>query len=332
MNLIAETAWHHEGDFDFFQTLVTKIANETEADYIKFHISIDVDEYMHSDHPGYELTKKWTFSTSQWATLFNIVTSSNKKLMLLFNDKKAIDFGMSYNPELVEIHSVCLNDIKLLNHLKNSLTGKEKVVIGVGGSTLYDIENALNELNTNTIVLMHGFQNYPTQYENINFGKVKKIMHLFPEFEHGYADHTAWNDANNVLVTLLGSALGMNYLEKHVTIQPGEERNDWQAAIPLDIFNEINTKLEVFKACYGNGNLSLNKGEESYSSYGIMKKAAILNKDVKAGNELNLEDFNFKRTGNTSDLSQVEILNSLGKKIKTDLLKGHCIVKSDIES
>ena len=44
MKLIAETAWHHAGDFDFFKTLVESIAVKTEAYYMKFHISIDVDE------------------------------------------------------------------------------------------------------------------------------------------------------------------------------------------------------------------------------------------------------------------------------------------------
>ena len=48
MNLIAETAWHHDGDFDFFKDLVTTIANETKADYIKFHVTLEVDEYMHT--------------------------------------------------------------------------------------------------------------------------------------------------------------------------------------------------------------------------------------------------------------------------------------------
>ena len=35
--------------------------------------------------------------------------------MLLFNDKKSIEFGMKFDPEIVEIHSVCLNDIFIEN-------------------------------------------------------------------------------------------------------------------------------------------------------------------------------------------------------------------------
>ena len=47
--LIAETAWHHEGDFIFMKDLVTKICETSNADIVKFHISLDLEEYMSKD-------------------------------------------------------------------------------------------------------------------------------------------------------------------------------------------------------------------------------------------------------------------------------------------
>ena len=43
--LIAETAWHHEGDYDFMKNLVTSICKLSKADIVKFHITLDLDEY-----------------------------------------------------------------------------------------------------------------------------------------------------------------------------------------------------------------------------------------------------------------------------------------------
>ena len=40
MKLIAETAWHHDGDYKFFKNLVQQICNKTKADYIKFHLTL----------------------------------------------------------------------------------------------------------------------------------------------------------------------------------------------------------------------------------------------------------------------------------------------------
>jgi len=331
MKLITETAWHHDGNFLFFKNLIEEIAKKTETDYIKFHITLDLNEYMHSDHPAYQWAKERIFTEEQWTELFNTAQNNNKKLMLLFNDKKAIDFGMTFKPEIVEIHSVCLNDIKLLKYLQKKINTDTKIVLGVGGSDLYEIENAINILGSSNIVIMHGFQNYPTKYEEINFAKIKKLMQLFPFYEHGYADHTAWNNENNMLITLLGAALGMNYIEKHVTIEYGQERCDWNSAISIEMFNDLTKKLKILSLAYGNGLLSLNEGEKSYSKSGINKKAAILNKSVKKDEILTDHCFDFKRTQQFSDLSQLEVLASIGKKFSTNLLEGHCIVKTDLE-
>ncbi len=331
MNLIAETAWHHDGDFVFLKELVLSILSKTEADYIKFHVTLDYDEYVHTDHPGYEWIKDRIFTKGQWAEIFNLVLKANKKLMLLFNDTEAIEFGMKFNPELVEIHSVCLNDNVLLEKLNSQTTQLTNIILGVGGCSLYEIENAINLFDTNKIVLMHGFQNYPTKYEDINFSKIRRLIQLYPQYDHGYADHTAWDNENNVLITLMGAALGMDYIEKHLTTVTGEGRTDWQAAISFEKFIEIQDKLNILSIANGNGLLELNEGERSYSTFGTMKKAAILNKDIPADNPIEINDFTFKRTGQNSDLSQLEVLLRVGQKSSKDLKKGHCLLIADFE-
>ena len=309
MKTIAETAWHHDGDINFLLKLVETICLETTCDYIKYHVTLDLDEYMHKDHPAYEWAKDRIFTQEDWKEIFDLTKKHGKKLMLLFNDKRSIEYGMQFNPELVEIHSVCLNDINLLTSLKNTIgNNSTKIVLGVGGTDLYEIEHAINFLENDNIVMMHGFQNYPTEYKDINFSKIKKIMSLYPNLDHGYADHTAWNHVNNVFITMMGAALGMDYIEKHVTTDPGEGRTDWQAAITIKNFIEIQEKIKVLSMTYGNGLLKMNKGEEAYSKFGVMKKAAILTKDVSKGKQFNLDDIVFKRTSQKSDISQLQIL------------------------
>ena len=251
--------------------------------------------------------------------------------MLLFNDTKAIEFGMRFNPSVVEIHSVCLNDIYLLETLKQNIEPKNKIALGVGGSSFYEIENAINILQHQNIVLMFGFQNYPTRYEDINFAKMRRIMKLFPEFQFGYADHTAWDEPNNILITLFGASLGMEYVEKHVTIAYGEERIDWSAAVSIDMLNEIKEKMDLIEACNGDGLLRLNKGEKDYSIYGPMKKAAILTKDLKTGQKLERNMLAFKRTGQISDMSQVDAIESIGKEVNCDLRTDQVLFASHIE-
>jgi sialic acid synthase SpsE len=274
---------------------------------------------MDSDHTGYDFLKQRLFSEQEWEKIILQIVDSDKELMLLFNDTRAIEFGMKFNPSLVEIHSVCLNDIHLLSKLREQNRNSVPVVFGVGGSTLYEIENAISFIDTSNVILMHGFQNYPTKYEEINFNKIRKIMQLYPNYKHGYADHTAWNEPNNMLISTMGAALGMDYVEKHVTSVPGEERTDWQAAVSFDELDWLSDILKIVDVCNGNGKLSLNKGEKAYCIFGPNKKAAFLKSRKNKGDLLQAEDVMFKRTAKTSIITQLDVIDLIGKKAKCDL-------------
>ena len=278
MYLIAETAWHHQGDEIFLLNLVKKLVKNSKADIIKIHLSIDFDEYMSIDHYLYKKQKKWLIDENTWQKVIKIILNSKKKIMMLFNDKKSIDFGMKFNPDYVEIHSVCLSDFHLINYLKKKISKKTNLVIGVGGTEIPEIKNFIKTINHKKIILMHGFQNYPTDYKNINLNRIKKIIDLFPNYLHGYADHTFCNDSYNALISVLVSLNGMTFLEKHVTTNFLEKRIDWESAISISKFNEISDMLNLAKKINGTSKLELNKKEKIYSKPGIMKKIPISKK------------------------------------------------------
>ena len=326
MKLIAETAWHHEGDFLFMKNLVLEIVSKTNTDIIKMHMTLDFDEYMDPRHKLYKKLKPMIFNKDQWRELIKIVRDKKKEIMLLLNDRQAVEFGLSFNPEYVEIHSICLNDIFLLEKIKNKIEEETKIVLGVGGTSIDEIKNAIKFLDHSNIILMFGFQNYPTVYEDVNLNKIRKLMKLFDNFEYGYADHTAAKSNYNELITLLGAASGMKYIEKHVTTHFGEERIDWPAAISIEMFNELHKKIIVLDKLNGDGSLSMNSGEISYSIFGPMKKAAKQTCSVKRGDILKLSDIKFIRTKEISDMTQLDVLNSIGKKIKTDLKRGSVLM------
>ena len=321
MKLIAETAWHHEGDFDFMQNLITNISINSRTDIIKMHITLNFDEYMQKDHDSYRSLKSKLFNKFQWRKLIDIARDNKKEIMLLLNDKEAINFGISLDPEYIEIHSVCLNDIFLLKELKKKISTKTKIVLGIGGSNILEIKEAINYLDTKNIILMFGFQNYPTIYEDVNLLKIKRVMRMFKNFEFGYADHTSWDNENNELITVIGASSGVSYVEKHVTTNYGEERIDWSSAISIEMFNKLKDKLDILIKLNGNGLLTMNDAEKKYSTYGPMKKAAVLKKNLSNGSKLKLDDIKFIRTGEISDMSQLDIIKLIGNRINDDLEK-----------
>ncbi len=328
IKLIAETAAHHGGDYDFMLDLIDAI-NQSNADIVKVHVTQNLDEYMDPSHSVYNLLKGWIFSASQWSEIFSRIAGASKSLMTLVNDTEAVELAAIYNPEYFEIHSVALNDINLLAAVKANLNPSNKIVLGVGGSTLEEVESAITHLGTDRVVLMFGFQNYPTRYEDVNFQKMRRIMQLFPNYEFGYADHTAWNEPNNVLITLLGAALGVKFVEKHVTLECGFDRIDSSAAISFDQFQQIRDGIKILDACNGNGRLELNAGERKYCDYGPMKKGPVLKRDVKIGERIHHSDVCFKRTGARTDLAQIHAIALLGGNASRDMEIGTILRVSD---
>lgn len=326
INVIAETAWHHEGDVKFLDALLDSLLS-TNVDYIKFHLTLDIDEYMDSNHPAYSKLKEWMFTENNWKGFIQKVINGKKTPLFLLNDKASVDLVKLYEPEIIEIHSVCLNDFHLLNKVKETLSITTKIVLGVGGSNLYEIENAISILKMPNIVLMHGFQNYPTECKDINLSKIRKIIRLFPQYEHGYADHCAWNEPNNTLISLLGAAQSMTYLEKHVTINYGIERCDWDSAISIEMLNDLIGKLEILGKCEGNGKLSMNEAEKKYSVYGPMKKAVVAARNLNIGEILSEENVCFKRTTNGNEIAPQDIIGSFGKKVHLDIMKNTVLRK-----
>ena len=317
--LIAETAWHHEGDYSFMKDLVSQLCETSSTEVIKMHVTLDFDEYMNKDHDAYSALKKWLFSEEQWDELIGIVQSSKKELMLLLNDTSAINFAAQYNPELVELHSVCLNVPRLQQTILEKIDDKTPIVIGVGGCSLQEIDKAVEVFNKRDTILMFGFQNYPTKYADVNLKKIRKIQSLYSNKKYGYADHTAWNEQNNELITLLVSANGMSYIEKHVTIEYGKERCDYSAAISIDMFESLAVKAKLLGSINGDGSVLLNEGEQQYSKYGPMKMAGIAVRDLKKGEIVSVNDINFCRTSQLTDISQIELLDNIKKPLQKDV-------------
>lgn len=324
--LIAECAYAHEGDINYLKESIVRIAGTNCVDAIKFHILLDIETYMCPDHELYENIKRWLFSPGQWMELIDYAYSVNLDVIILADDIGSMQFLKSLESKLsaLEIHACSLNDIKMLDEAAQF---NIPLFLGIGGSTIDEISfgvDYLNERGKTDIILMYGFQNFPTKFEYVNFRKMQKIKEFF-KLPIGYADHTAWDDEHQELVTIAGFLLGAHIIEKHFALEKGEKRIDFQAAISCDEFRKLCTKLNILQKALGDGSFALNKYEENYGKIGPMKKAVVAGVDIEVDEKINFEKINFKRTKNISPIGQKESLNLLGRRAKVKIRKGSLV-------
>jgi len=329
--IIGETAYNHEGDIKYLYKMIDDIA-ELKLNAIKFHMLLNPESYMQKKHPLMEEIKKWSFSKNQWN---KIIDYSNKKgldIIVLCDDVESIEYILENNINItaIELHATGLNDYFLLNAV---LGFNKQIILGVGGSTTDEIAYAIDFLKSkekNDILLMYGFQNYPTQYTDINLSKMLKIRDLF-KLPIGYADHTAFDDPNNEVISCMAAVMGINILEKHYSPDYGIERIDYHAAVGKKQMLKIKKLMELTLKVYGNGNLKMSKAELEYGNTGPMKKAIVAKRNIKEGERLSLDNLCFKRTVEESPIKQNQFLQLIGLRALHDIKEGEIVDFSKVE-
>ena len=246
---------------------------------------------------------------SDWLELHSELIKEDIEIIYLCNDVSSLKWVNNLNDnsvKAIEIHATGINDVFLLGEACNF---KGTVILGAGGSTLDEVSFAVDFLKKggqSDILLMHGFQSYPTDYKDIVFSKMRMLENIF-KLPIGYADHTDPKDKLNSFVSCLPQSMGFNILEKHFTLKPGEKRIDGQAAVSLEQMKEIQDLMQKVHLCRGEDSLYMSDAELKYGDIGPMKKAIVARERIEKGTELSINHFSYKRTNESIPVSQKDI-------------------------
>ena len=321
--IIGETAYIHEGDYKYLSKLSNKIIEGNCCDAIKFHIMKDLDSYITKSHDLYKLYKNMMMTSNDWQTILKKNHHYGIETIILADDRKAFEFinrNIKYI-DAVEIHSVALNSI---DHLREAKKLNIPIILGVGGSDIKDIEYAVDYLSREDILLMHGFQNYPTKYQYINLNRINRLKKKF-NLPVGYADHTKWDDKNNELITIAGFMKGANIIEKHISINPGDKRIDYESSIDVNTMKSIKNKIDIINIASGYGSFDISDYENIYSEMGPMKFTIVASTDIKIGDKITMSNITFKRTGDISNTKQRDYKDMIGKVSKCNINKDNLV-------
>jgi len=329
--LIGETAYNHEGDFHYLRKMTAELG-ELKVNAVKYHLLLKPESYIIEKHPLFAEIKNWTFSKKQWTALFDLAAESNLDVIALCDDVESLEFINQKHPDIhaVELHATGLNDFHLLMEA-SKFAGL--IILGIGGSTLDEIQYAVELLRTEgktNILLMYGFQSYPTNYTEINLSKMLKLQHLF-NLPVGYADHTAYDDPNNVTISCMAVMMGIPILEKHYTPDFGVERIDYHAAVGKKQIKEIQNLMELALTVYDNGSLEMGEAEKKYGNTGPMKKAMVAAHDIPSGEILSPDNLVFKRTIAESPVKQQDFLRLCGLRTNKEIKRDELVTFNDVE-
>ena len=189
--------------------------NTTNGD-LKYALEFELKEYDIIDRYCQERGIPW--SASAW-------------------DGLSAHFINGFNVPYLKIASACLTHADLLRRVRYK--GKP-VILSTGGSTMEQIERAVEILGVDNLVILHCVANYPCKDEEINLRMIETLRTKFKGTPIGYSGHE-----KDILPSLAAVNMGACVIERHITLDKNMPGSDHKASLEPHEFRDLVTKIRA---------------------------------------------------------------------------------------
>lgn len=160
-------------------------------------------------------------------------------------DGLSAHFVNGYNVPCHKIASPCLTHIDLLKRVRSN--GKP-VILSTGGSTIEQIEKAVEILGREDLIILHCIANYPCEDNEINIRIISVFRLIFPGIPIGYSGHEI-----GILPSVAAVAMGACLVERHITLDKNMPGSDHKASLEPQEFKQMVDEIRRFEKVRGDG-------------------------------------------------------------------------------
>lgn len=313
--IIAEIANSHEGSLKKAKQLI-QAAAATGANAIKLQKFV-TEELLVSSHPQYHLFKKLEFNEAAWKELFEYGREFNLPLLMDVFDIPSANFAEKMGVDGYKIHSTDVANPDLLGCVAKK---KKPIFLGVGATTLEEIEQALSYFEGSNVTLMHGYQAFPTKIEETHLAFLKTLGEKF-QLPVGVMDHVDGEDPLSQVLPLVAIGFGASVIEKHITLSRKEKGIDYESALEPETFKEFVTKVRQIEQTIGKKEHDFSEDENKYRQR--MKKSIVAREVIPERTIIQREMLAFKR--GEGGISPMEVAKIVGRISKTTIQKDESI-------
>jgi N,N'-diacetyllegionaminate synthase len=306
--IICELSQTHEGSLPLAKMLV-KAAAEARADAVKVQV-FTADELAVPSYKHYNLFKQLEWPVVAWEELIDF---SHKNELKIFADVFGIGSAMMLTQSGIDglkIHGTDMRNTRLLKSLADI---DLPCLLSVGGATIEEIKKALSIINgkgrKSPVVLMHGFQSYPTLVEHTHLMKMRYFKDQLG-LPVGFADHIEGDHRLNFGLCAAAIGMGAVVIEKHITISRTLKMEDYESALCPEDFVEFVAMIRELDSAMGQYSSEMSPIEENYRK--ATRKHVVAVVPLKAGQIIREEDLALRRAD--SDKIPSDLAKVAGKK------------------
>jgi N,N'-diacetyllegionaminate synthase len=321
--VIAEVASAHCGSLDKMKKIISRCA-QTGCDAFKVQM-YNVDFFVSKFHPNYQNNKNNQFSPEQWEDIFSFAQEFPMHLWADVFDEGSADLAECF-VDGFKLHSTDINNPFMIDYV--SQKGKP-IILSTGGSTLTEIARAVERVSNfnNQLILMEGFQDFPTALDKVNLKRLEFLKEKF-DCPVGYHDHTDAESEMAKILPLTAFAYGASVIEKHVTDNRAEKGFDYISSLNPDELTDMVRYIRDFENALGNDKFVLSDEEREYRK--VMKRYIVAKQDISKGEIVSENHLAFKRS--TEGLGPNEYEKIIGLSAARNIEKDETIRQHDLEN
>jgi N-acetylneuraminate synthase len=326
--IIAEIGQAHDGSLGLLHSYIDAVKN-TGVDAIKFQTHIASAEsssyepfrinFSYEDETRYDYWKRMEFSKDQWAGIKAHCEEANLEFMSSPFSIEAFHLLNDLGMKKFKIGSGEVTNNLLIDLVAQ--TGKD-IILSSGMSSYDDIEKAIKRAKTNqsNVSILQCTTSYPTPAEKVGLNVIHEMQKTF-SIPVGLSDHSG-----TIYPAIAATALGAEIIEVHVTFDKMMFGPDASSSLTIEELKRMVEGVRFTTKVINNPQQKLELPEMK----AIFEKSLALNKDMKAGSLITIEDLETKKpAGYGLPASSYE--DFLNKKINKDIQKSSFLRLEDLK-
>ena len=330
--VIAEIGQAHDGSLGAIHSFIDALS-VTGIDAVKFQTHIAEAESSHlepfrinfsfEDKTRYDYWKRMEFSLDQWVEIKNHCNDKNLEFISAPFSVTAVNLLEKEGVKKYKIGSGEVNNFLMLD--KIAKTGKE-IILSSGMSSFEELDKVFQFLKPykNKLSVLQCTTQYPTKAENIGLNVIAELKKRY-KVPVGLSDHSG-----KIYPSIAATALGAEILEFHAVFDRRQFGPDSKSSLEID---EIKTLVEGVNYISSSLQNYINKNDNSNFKdlKRIFEKSLAVNKDLKTGHILTVDDLESKKPNNKG-VSTNQFKEIIGRKINKNLKKWNFLNYTDISN
>ncbi len=187
----------------------------------------------------------------------------------------------------------------------------------------------LEENKNPDITFLHGNNAYPTPFEDINLGQIKRLLYFQgagsyfkSDFKVGLSDHT-----EGILAPPLAVALGATTIEKHYTISRNLEGPDHKFAIEPGELHQMVQNIRTAEKCIGVKTGELTESEKNFRN---AKRSVVSKRAIGRGEVLTEQNITTMRPALEGSIPAIQFYDTLSKIATRSIQEGTVLFPGDV--